>query len=102
MYLQVKELAWQRIASRRDMPYAHRMIGSWSFTEGTGNAAHEHLSQVTAGVLSAVTIPSAHHTYGFVSNLVQNLPCEAVESKGPVWVNSTAPVEGQLVMDFVS
>ena len=78
------------------------MIGSWSFTEGRGRHAHEHVKRKEAAVLGAVTIPSAHHTYGSVSKLVQCLPAEARESSGPTWVHSTAPVEGELIMDFVT
>lgn len=82
------------------------MVGSWSLTEGTGTVVHEHIHRQQSSfrpadaVLGAVPIPSAHHTYGSVSSLVECLPAQARASKGPVWVGSTAPVEGQLVMEF--
>ena len=82
------------------MPYAQHMIGSWSLTEGKGRLANDHVKQKEAAILGAVSIPSAHHTYGSVSNLVHSLPAQARESRGPAWVNSTAPVEGELVMEF--
>ena len=111
--VQVQELAWQRVASAHDMPYANRMIGSWSLTEGKGGIMHNHITaQSTAdchkpgvltcadGRLGAVSIPSAHHTYSSVSNLVDCIPEQARSSIGPVWTHSNAPVEGELIMDF--
>lgn len=110
---EVQELAWQRVAFAHDMPYAHRMIGSWSLTEGKGGVMHNHITaQSTAdclkpwvstcidGQLGAVSIPSAHHTYSSVSNLVDCIPEQARSSIGPVWIHSDAPVEGELIMDF--
>lgn len=81
------------------MPYTSAILGSWSFTEGRGGLAWDHLKCNHSMLLGSVTIPSAHHTYGSVSNLVQCLPPEVVASKGPQWVNSTAPVEGDLVVE---
>ncbi|KAL0020272.1 hypothetical protein WJX79_008274 [Trebouxia sp. C0005] len=45
------------------------------------------------GQLGAVSIPSAHHTYSSVSNLVDCIPEQARSSIGPVWIHSDAPVE---------
>lgn len=110
--LQVKELAFRRIRNQHDMPYAHRLMGSWSLTEGNGGVMHDHIKQNypqlrmeqlrrSAGAqLGAVAIPSAHHTYSSVSNLVDCIPEQARKSKGPEWVVSTAPVEGELIMEF--
>ena len=109
--LQVKELAFQRICNQYDMPYAHQLVGSWSLTEGTGCFMHDHIRQnqpqhqkhqlpCTDAQLGAVAIPSAHHTYSSVSNLVEGIPEQARKSKGPEWLVSTAPVEGELVMEF--
>lgn len=113
--VQVQQLAWQRIVTAHDMPYAKQMLGSWSLTEGSGNVIHEHIhnksmpSVVKIGVstckdgqLGAVPIPSAHHTYSSVSNLVDCIPEQARSSSGPVWIHSSAPVEGELIMDLGS
>lgn len=109
--LQVKEVAFRRIGDQRDMPYAHRLVGSWSLTEGNGGVMHDHIKHnypqlrmeqlpSPGAQLGAVAIPSAHHTYSSVSNLVDCIPEHARKSKGPKWVVSTAPVEGELLMEF--
>lgn len=109
--LQVRELAFRRICDQHDMPYAHRLMGSWSLTEGNGAVMHDHIKQnhpqhkmqqlpCTDAQLGAVAIPSAHHTYSSVSNLVGCIPEQARKSKGPKWVVSTAPVEGELIMEI--
>ena len=111
--VQVQELAWRRVATAHDMPYANCMIGSWSLTEGMGGIMHNHITPqstvdcrksrgltCTDGQLGAVSIPSAHHTYSSVSNLVDCIPEQARSSNGPVWIHSNAPVEGELIMDF--
>ena len=105
---QVQELAWQRVRSLHDMPYARRMIGSWSLTEGRGAILHDHIGNHTMSCrpacidarLGAVSIPSAHHTYSSVSKLVDCIPEQARNSSGPLWGCSTAPIEGELIMDF--
>jgi len=109
----VQQLAWQRVVTAHDMPYANRMIGSWSLTEGKGGIMHNHITvqspvdcrksgvlTCTDGQLGAVSIPGAHHTYSSVSNLVDCIPEQARSSIGPVWIHSDAPVEGELMMDF--
>lgn len=111
--MQVQELTWQRVATAHDMPYAHRMIGSWSLTEGKGDILHNHITKQSAvdcrksgglpctnGQLGAVFSPSAHHTYSSVFNLVDCIPEQPRSSNGPEWIHSDAPVEGQLIMDF--
>ena len=93
------------------MPYAKQMLGSWSLTEGRGLQLHNHIlnkqykawARQQGGTnieLGAVPIPSAHHTYGSVSNLVNEIPEKARKSIGPQWVLSDAPVTGQLIMEF--
>ncbi len=112
---QVQQLAWQRVTTSHDMPYANGIIGSWSLTEGSGGVMHNHIRKQTFaenpnmsrtvkiidGQLGAIPIPSAHHTYSSVSNLVDCIPEEARSSSGPAWTHSSAPVEGELIMEFV-
>lgn len=106
--LQVNELAFRRVVDQHDMPYAHRLVGSMSLTEGSGCVLHDHIKHnaeahqlpCTEAQLGAVAIPSAHHTYSSVSKLVECIPEQARRSNGPEWIVSTAPVEGQLIMEF--
>ncbi|KAL3130376.1 hypothetical protein ABBQ38_008202 [Trebouxia sp. C0009 RCD-2024] len=104
---EVKELAFRRIVNKHDMPYAHKLTASWSLTEGSGRVIHNHIRSAheqnqppCTGQLGAVAIPSAHHTYSTVSKMVAAIPEQALKSSGPEWVVSTAPVEGQLIMEF--
>ena len=112
-YAQVQDLAFKRISLQQAGKHDHGLIGSWSLTEGTGSIMHDHmqLAQAPGGQknqtqfstdihLGAVGIPSAHHTYSSVSNLVDCIPEQARNSAGPVWTISTAPVKGELVMEF--
>ena len=66
------------------------------------NQSHHQRHQLpgTEAQLGAVAIPSAHHTYSSVSNLVDCIPEQARKSKGPEWLVSTAPVEGELIIEF--
>ncbi|KAL3147829.1 hypothetical protein ABBQ32_002554 [Trebouxia sp. C0010 RCD-2024] len=104
---EVKELAFRRIVNKHEMPYAHKLTASWSLTEGSGRVVHNHIRSALeqnqtpcTGQLGAVAIASAHHTYSTVSKMVAAIPEQALRSNGPDWVISTAPVEGELIMEF--